>query len=156
MLLDIIQVVLVPVTLGVIANRLFGSAVDRLEPLLPSLSVLAILLIIAIIVALNADRLLEVGLVTVTAVILHNTFGLTGGYSLARLFGCSQQQSRTIAIEVGMQNSGLGVALALEFFSAAAALPGALFSIWHNISGSLLASWWSSADKKTDTRSSPR
>ena len=149
MLLDIIQVVLVPVSLGVIANRFSGSTISRIEPLLPSLSVLAILIIIAIIVALNADRLIEVGFITVIAVVLHNTFGLSGGYSLARLFGCSEQQSRTIAIEVGMQNSGLGVALALEFFSAAAALPGALFSIWHNVSGSLLASWWSSADNKT-------
>ena len=75
--------------------------------------------------------------------VLHNSFGLGGGYSLARLLGCSQQQSRTIAIEVGMQNSGLGVALALDFFSATAALPGALFSIWHNVSGSILAAYWS-------------
>jgi len=152
MLLNIIQVVLVPVSLGVITNRLLGPTVARLEPVLPSLSVLAILLIIAIIVALNADRLGEVGLITVVAVILHNTLGLGGGYSLARLLGCNRRQCRTIAIEVGMQNSGLGVALALEFFSATAALPGALFSIWHNVSGSLLASWWSTAGKKTDAQ----
>jgi BASS family bile acid:Na+ symporter len=143
MLGDIIQVVLIPVSLGVVTNRFFGPTVRRLEPALPTLSILAILTIIAIIVALNADRLVEIGLVTVVAVVLHNTVGLSGGYSLARLSGCSLQQSRTIAIEVGMQNSGLGVALALDFFSATAALPGALFSIWHNVSGSLLASWWS-------------
>ena len=155
MLLDIVQVVLVPVSLGVIANRLLGSTFGRLEPVLPSLSMLAILLIIAIIVALNADRLVEVGLITVVAVIFHNTLGLGGGYSLARLLRCNQRQSRTIAIEVGMQNSGLGVALALDFFSATAALPGALFSIWHNVSGSLLASWWSSSEQNTDIQGYP-
>ncbi len=149
MLGDITQIVLIPVSLGIAANRLFGSTVRRLEFLLPTLSILAILLVISIIVALNAGRLAEIGLITVVAVVLHNTVGLSGGYSLARLCGCNLQQSKTIAIEVGMQNSGLGVALALDFFSATAALPGALFSIWHNVSGSLLASWWSTADTKT-------
>ncbi len=142
MLQDIVQVVLIPVAGGLILNTVSGAAITRVERLLPSLSVAAILLIIAIIVALNAERLAQVGLITLTAVILHNPLGLAGGYSLSRLFGLNQQQSRTIAIEVGMQNSGLGVALALEFFSTTAALPGALFSVWHNISGSLLASRW--------------
>ena len=104
---------------------------------------LLILLIIAIVVALNADRLLDVGLITLIAVILHNLSGLAGGYYISRLIGLDIKQSQTIAIEVGMQNSGLGVALATQFFSATAALPGALFSVWHNISGSLLASVWS-------------
>ena len=101
-------------------------------------------MIVSIIVALNSDRLLEVGVITLVAVMLHNSIGLIGGFYISRLMGLNLQQSRTISIEVGMQNSGLGVALALEFFSATAALPGALFSIWHNISGSLLASRWSS------------
>ncbi|MCB1670188.1 MAG: bile acid:sodium symporter family protein [Pseudomonadales bacterium] len=144
MLLDIVQVVLVPVLGGLLANRLLGKSVARLEFLLPTLSVLIILLIIAVIVALNAGRLAEVGPLVLIAVILHNSLGLTAGFYLSRLLGLNLQQSRTIAIEVGMQNSGLGVALALEYFSATAALPAALFSIWHNISGSLLATRWSS------------
>jgi BASS family bile acid:Na+ symporter len=78
------------------------------------------------------------------AVVLHNLGGLSGGYYISRLLGFDIRQSQTIAIEVGMQNSGLGVALALQFFSATAALPGALFSVWHNVSGSILASVWSS------------
>ncbi|MDD9896293.1 MAG: bile acid:sodium symporter, partial [Gammaproteobacteria bacterium] len=76
------------------------------------------------------------------AVIFHNSFGLAGGFFISRLCGFNLKQSQTIAIEVGMQNSGLGVALALQYFSATAALPGALFSVWHNISGSVLASIW--------------
>jgi len=75
-------------------------------------------------------------------VVLHNGLGLAGGYGLAKLCGFDTRVCRTIAIEVGMQNSGLGVALANQFFSATAALPGALFSVWHNLSGSLLAGYW--------------
>lgn len=146
MIVDIVQMVFLPVTAGVITNHFLHQTVTKAEVFLPSLSVAIILLIIAIIVALNADRLLQVGLITLLAVILHNFAGLTGGFYLSRLLGVDIKQSRTIAIEVGMQNSGLGVALALEYFSATAALPGALFSVWHNISGSLLASKWSTTE----------
>ncbi|MDP6651401.1 MAG: bile acid:sodium symporter family protein, partial [Gammaproteobacteria bacterium] len=142
MLLSILQIVLVPVLLGVLLNHYAGNIVMRVEALLPSLSITIILLIIAIIVALNSGQLLEVGLLTLLAVMLHNLLGLSGGFYISRLFGFDLKQSHTIAIEVGMQNSGLGVALALQFFSATAALPGALFSVWHNISGSILASYW--------------
>jgi len=143
LLLSILQIVLVPVLIGAGLNHLFTNAVGRIEFFLPALSVLVILLIIAIVVALNADRLLDVGFLTLIAVVLHNLLGLSGGFYVSRLFGFDLKQSQTIAIEVGMQNSALGVALALQFFSATAALPGAIFSVWHNISGSLLASIWS-------------
>lgn len=142
MLFNIVQIVLLPVLLGTGLNRYANYLVNPVEDLLPTLAIVFILLIIAIVVALNADRLVDVGLLTLVAVILHNLLGLTGGFYISRLFGFDLRQSQTIAIEVGMQNSGLGVALALQFFSATAALPGALFSVWHNISGSLLASWW--------------
>ncbi len=142
MLLSILQIVLVPVALGVLLKHYAENIVMRVEALLPSLSIMIILLIIAIIVALNSGQLLEIGLLTLLAVMLHNLLGLSGGFYISRLFGFDLKQSHTIAIEVGMQNSGLGVALALQFFSATAALPGALFSVWHNISGSILASHW--------------
>jgi len=142
MLVSIIQMVLLPVTLGTLLNHFLPTAVERAQRYLPSLSIIVILLIIAIVVALNRDSLLAVGGMTIIAVTLHNLGGLAGGFFLSRLMGFDIRQSHTIAIEVGMQNSGLGVALALEFFSATAALPGAIFSVWHNISGSLLASVW--------------
>ncbi|GJM12695.1 MAG: bile acid:sodium symporter [Pseudohongiella sp.] len=142
LLLSIVQIVFIPVVLGFSCKYFLSDLASRAEPLIPTLSVLIILLIIAIVVALNADRLLDVGLLTLIAVVLHNLSGLAGGYYVSRLIGLDIKQSQTIAIEVGMQNSGLGVALATQFFSATAALPGALFSIWHNISGSLLASIW--------------
>jgi len=143
LLLSISQMVLAPVLFGTAMNYYFQTTVRRVEPLIPSLSIVMILLIIAIVVALNSSRLLNLGLLTLVAVALHNLLGLTGGFYLSRLLGFDLKQSQTIAIEVGMQNSGLGVALALQYFSATAALPGALFSIWHNISGSVLAAIWS-------------
>ena len=101
----------------------------------------AILLIIAIVVALNSDNLNTVAWQVVSAVILHNLIGLGCGYGLSRKLGYDSVIARTVAIEVGMQNSGLSVALALKYFSAASALPGAIFSIWHNLSGALFASF---------------
>lgn len=150
MLVSIIQIVLIPVLAGAMLNDLFPELIRPLTPALPTLSILIILTIIAIVVALNSDSLLEVGALTFVAVVLHNLGGMCGGFYLSRLLGFDTRQSHTIAIEVGMQNSGLGVALALEFFSATAALPGALFSVWHNISGSLLASQWSRKRESLD------
>lgn len=142
MLLDILRIVLAPVLLGAAINSLFGRRLRRLLPFFPLLSVLAIVVIIAIIVALNQARLAQVGLVLVGAVLLHNAIGLLLGYLLPRLAGHDPVTARTLAIETGMQNSGLAVALALKYFGPLAALPGALFSIAHNLSGALLASFW--------------
>jgi len=149
MFADILVVVLVPVLAGVLLNRLFGHALQPLKRLSPLLSVAAIALIIAVIVALNHDRLGDLALPVVIAVAAHNLLGLACGYLLARLLGFDQRVSRTLAIEVGMQNSGLGVALAGKYFAAAAALPGAVFSVWHNISGSALAAFWVRRDPQT-------
>lgn len=143
MLQTMLQIVLLPLIAGCALNHFATAKVAAIEFLLPTVAIILILMIISIIVALNADRLTDIGLVTMLAVVLHNIGGLMGGFYISRLFGFDLRRSQTIAIEVGMQNSGLGVALALQYFSATAALPGALFSVWHNISGSLLASHWS-------------
>ncbi len=141
MLLSVLQLVIAPVLLGVTINTLLGTKLRPLR-LFPLLSMSAIVIIIAIIVALNHDNLAHTGPLLLLAVALHNLGGMGFGYALARLLGHDTVTCRTLAIEVGMQNSGLSVALAVKYFSAASALPGALFSIWHNLSGSLLASWW--------------
>ncbi|MFH1743870.1 MAG: bile acid:sodium symporter, partial [bacterium] len=113
---------------------------------LPLLSISAIVIIIAIIVALNQEQLCHLGVTVAVAVMLHNSAGLMSGYWIPKWLGLSDRECRTLAIEVGMQNSGLGVALAVKYFSAAAALPGALFSIWHNLTGSFLAARWANSD----------
>ena len=111
------------------------------------LSMMTIILIITIIVSLNAHQVHKIGVTVLVAVMLHNAAGLALGYFSSRLLGYSPAECRTLAIEVGMQNSGLAVALAIKYFTATAALPGAIFSIWHNLSGSVLAGFWSSRKK---------
>jgi BASS family bile acid:Na+ symporter len=147
MLWSVAKIVLLPVALGVTVNTLFGPRLKPVKQVFPALSIAAIVLIIAIVVALNADRLGTLGAAVVIAVVLHNAVGLAAGYLVARALGQDARTARTLAIEVGMQNSGLAVALAAKFFSPAAALPGAIFSIWHNLSGALLASLWSRRDR---------
>jgi BASS family bile acid:Na+ symporter len=143
MLITICQIILLPVTLGVVVNALLGKHLRRVESVFPAVSAAAIIVIIAIIAALNKNNLATVGVWLSLAVVLHNAIGLAAGYGVARLLRQNRVVARTLAIEVGMQNSGLAVALALKHFSGVAALPGALFSVWHNVSGSLLAAWWS-------------
>jgi BASS family bile acid:Na+ symporter len=147
MMLNIIQIIIIPVLAGIIVNSLLGEKVKKIKKLFPLLSVTAIVFIIAIIVALNHTKLTQLTAILVLAVVSHNAFGLVSGYWITKLLGYDEQTSRTIAIEVGMQNSGLSVALAIKFFSGIAALPGAIFSIWHNISGSFLAAYWGSRNK---------
>jgi bile acid:Na+ symporter, BASS family len=143
MMRAVAEVAVGPVLVGMLLRRLLGARGRRLEHAFPLLSALAIAAVIAVIVGLNAPRLAGAAPAVMAAVVLHNSIGLAAGYGLARLARADEASARTIAIEVGMQNSGLAVALALKFFTPAAALPGALFSIWHNLSGSALAAFWS-------------
>lgn len=143
MMKTIFMIIVIPVSFGMVCNNYLGLRFSHLKRFLPVVSMTAIVVIIGIIIALNASRLESVLMAVIVAVVLHNLIGLLCGYALSRLVGFDRTTCKTIAIEVGMQNSGLGVALAGKYFSPAAALPGALFSIWHNISGALLASYWS-------------
>ena len=133
----IIFVVALPVTVGLFINRLCRKHTEILNRICPVISVMGIVWVIGIIVSLNVGNLKQCGLAVFAAVILHNGCGMLAGYASARLLRCSKKISLTIAIEVGMQNSGLAAALSKEFFGTAAALPGAIFSIWHNISGAI-------------------
>jgi BASS family bile acid:Na+ symporter len=141
-LITVFKIIFLPVMLGVLANQYFHRALSPVRKVFPLLSVLSIVLIIMIIVALNHDTLANVASGLAAVVVLHNAVGLLVGYWLPRWLGRDERECRTLAIEVGMQNSGLAVALAVKYFSVTAALPGALFSIWHNLSGSLLAGLW--------------
>jgi BASS family bile acid:Na+ symporter len=142
MLISILQIVIVPISMGIAINSLLGARIRNIRHFFPALSVTTIVFIISIIMATNRETVISAGILITTAVIVHNLLGLASGYGLSRLMGLSEIEARTIGIEVGMQNSGLSAALAIKHFTAAAALPGALFSIWHNISGSFAASYW--------------
>lgn len=144
LLIDILKIVLVPIIIGVVLRHLFGSMVKKLEKVVPLLSVLAIITIVAAVVAASAQRLVSMAGVVILGVVLHNLLGYLIAYFVAnRICGMSDYKSRAISFEVGMQNSGLGAALAMVHLSPVAALPSAVFSVWHNISGPILATWWS-------------
>lgn len=142
MLLSILQIVVIPITLGLVIHHLFPRVVKVVKPYLPAFSMVCILAIISAVVAGSASHIASVGFMVIIAVILHNTLGLLGGYWGGRLFGFDESTCRTLAIEVGMQNSGLAAALQIYFVCSQRCL-GALFSVWHNLSGSLLAGYWS-------------
>lgn len=140
---SIVQVVLVPVLLGVLVNTFLGGVVSRVRPALPLVSVTFIVIIVVGVVAASSENILTVGPLVLLLVVIHNTFGLALGYFLARISGVGVAQRRAVSVEVGMQNSGLAAALATTYFGGVAALPGAIFSVWHNVSGPLLATYWS-------------
>lgn len=139
----ILQIVLVPVVLGVVLRLLFPATVNRLLDVLPLVSVAGITVVVVIIVAASAQTLLSTGLFIVLAVMIHNALGLAAGYGIGKVCGIDVAGRRAVSIEVGMQNSGLAASLATVHFTPAAALPAAIFSVWHNVSGSLLAGHWS-------------
>lgn len=143
MILSLVKVVLVPVLIGIVLNSLLHKQIAKVDAVLPFISMLAIITIIAIVVALNAGKLVEVGPMVAVAVVLHNSIGLSAGYLISKKLGFEEKTCRTIAFEVGLQNSGLATALAMKFFAPTAAIAGTIFSVWHNISGSLLAGFWS-------------
>lgn len=148
MMISIAQMVLLPLLLGLTAHHFFERTVEKILPVMPVVSVVTIVLLVGGVVALGAESLLDVGLLMAAIVVLHNAFGLVLGYGMARLFRLDSKKARTVSIEVGMQNSGMAASLAVLYFSPAAAIPGAIFSVWHNISGSIVANYFARRDKR--------
>ncbi|KAF0817565.1 MULTISPECIES: bile acid:sodium symporter family protein [unclassified Cytobacillus] len=143
MFMSIVQVIIVPIVLGLAIKKFFPVAVEKSLTVLPLISVAAIITIVAAVVSGNSATIAASGLLIFTAVMLHNGFGLMIGYLAGKALGQGEVNRRAIAIEVGMQNSGLGVALATAHFGPLAALPSVLAAAWHNISGPILATYWS-------------
>lgn len=142
MLVHIVQIVLIPIMLGLLVHHFLNPVVKKCERFLPLMSMICILLIICIVVAGSHAQIGQVGCTVMFAVIIHNGLGLIGGYWGGRLFGFDESTCRTMSLEVGMQNSALAATLGTTYFSALSALPAAIFSVWHNISGSLLSGYW--------------
>ena len=141
MLLSILWVVILPVALGLLVKRFWPRSTERVAGYLPALSTLAICMIVLIVIAANAHKLLVGGWIILLVVVLHNVCGLAAGYLIGALLHLTPAKRRAISIEVGMQNSGLASSLATLHFAAypLATIPGALFSVWHNISGAVVA-----------------
>ena len=141
---SIIQVIIIPVALGFVINRFFGKFTEKAVAVLPSVSTVAICLIIAAVVSHNAEKIYTSGVLVFAVVILHNLLGYAGGFGLGKLLKLPPEKVKALSIEVGMQNSGLATSLAGTAFSglAMATVPGAVFSVWHNISGAILAGFY--------------
>ena len=137
----IVKVIVLPIGLGLLINRYFENLTRRMVTVLPAVSELAICLTVAAVVSHNADRILTSGALVLAVVMLHNLLGLLCGFTLGRALKMDAPRTRALSLEIGMQNSGLAAALAATAFPhlALAPVPGAIFSVWHNISGALLA-----------------
>ncbi|MCT1541105.1 MULTISPECIES: bile acid:sodium symporter family protein [Lysinibacillus] len=152
MFTSIIQVIIIPIILGIVIRRVVPQIVEKSINVIPLISVVAIMIIVSAVVAGNVDTIASAGSIIFAAVVLHNAFGLLFGYITARVLGLDESNRRAISIEVGMQNSGLGVALATAHFGPLAALPSVLGAVWHNISGPILATYWSKKPEKPEVQ----
>ena len=150
MFLSIIEVVILPIILGFVFKKLFPKQTQRLAAYLPAFSSVMIALIVGIIVSANAPKLLTGGLLIVLVVILHNICGLSMGYLVGRVLRLTHKKCSAISIEVGMQNSGLASSLATVHFAMypMATVPGAIFSVWHNVSGAVVAKIYARQQEK--------
>lgn len=149
MTMSIVKMVLVPVVGGLVVRILFARAVERVLPAMPWVSVLGICYVVLAVVSKSAEKILSAGLLILLVVACHNVLGFLLGYGAGRMLGRDARVCRTISIEVGMQNSGLAATLAVAYFSPAAALPGAVFSTWHNLSGAVLAAIYRRLDGRS-------
>ncbi|NME84073.1 bile acid:sodium symporter family protein [Clostridium sp. SM-530-WT-3G] len=155
MFLSIIKVVILPIVLGFVINKLFGKATQRLVRVLPLISVCAIVAIVAAVVSANSSKIMTCGLLIVAVVIVHNICGYLLGFAIGKILKLDISKCKAISIEVGMQNSGLATSLATVHFAQypLATIPGAVFSVWHNISGAIIANIYSrGAQDKTNNK----
>lgn len=156
MILSILWVVILPIAAGLLVKRLWPQQTEQATAYLPALSSLAIATIVMIVIAASAQKLLTGGLIIIVVVMLHNLVGISVGYGIGRLLRLPPPKRKALSIEVGMQNSGLASSLATLHFAAypMAIIPGAIFSVWHNISGAIVAriyaySWKSDNQKNS-------
>ncbi|MFC0525374.1 bile acid:sodium symporter family protein [Pontibacillus salicampi] len=145
---SIVKIVLIPIGLGLLLKALFGSKVEAGVKALPLVSVIAIVAIVAAVVSLNQEKIAQTGAVIFAIVALHNMLGYGVGFAFGKLFRMPASKQRAVSIEVGMQNSGLGASLATAHMSPLAAVPSAIFSVWHNISGPIIATIFRKSNEK--------
>ena len=152
MFLSIVKVVLVPIALGFVVNHFFHAFTQNAVRVLPLVSTTAIVLIICAVVSANSAKIMTSGLLILAVVILHNLLGYLTGFGVGKLLKLDSTKCRAISIEVGMQNSGLATSLAAAHFAQypLATIPGAVFSVWHNISGAVLANFFARTAEKKD------
>lgn len=142
MFLSVVKVVIVPIVLGILAHRFLPKIAEFLKDVLPMISTLGIVAIVIAVVSVSAEKIIANLGIIVLIVVCHNLFGYLFGFLVGKSVTKDMAKVKALSVEVGMQNSGLATSLALTHFATQplAAVPGALFSVWHNISGGILAS----------------
>ena len=156
MMWSIVKMVIIPIGAGLLVNHLFRNRIAILQKVMPTLSMIVVAVVIVLITASGRDNLLDIGFILLGLVLLHNIVGYILGYSASRFLGLGEKDSRTIALEVGLQNGGMAGALAKEMGKLATlGLAPAVFSIIMNISGSVLASYWHKNEPKEERNTRP-
>lgn len=150
--LSIVQIVLIPIILGLAVKAMLGKRVEAGVKAIPLVSVISIVAIVTAVVSVNQSQIAETGALIFAIVVLHNALGYLIGYGLGKAFRMGPSKQRAVSIEVGMQNSGLGASLAAVHFSPLAAVPSAIFSVWHNISGPIIATVFRKMRDKEETK----
>ena len=150
MFASVLKMVLFPIFLGLVIRALLKKQMAQISQTMPLVSVIAIVLILAAVAAGSKDKIIDSGLLIFGVVVLHNCLGYLVGFIAAKALRLNNYDSKAIAIEVGMQNSGLGAALATAHFNPIAAVPSAVFSFWHNVSGPILANYFSTLKNQND------
>ena len=158
MLQSILYVIIAPITAGLLCKKFLPNITRQIVPFMPAFSSLVIASTVGIVVSHNAERILVGGMLVILVVMLHNMLGLGLGFVLAKLLRLTRPKCVAVSIEVGMQNSGLASSLAVLHFAAypLATIPGAIFSVWHNISGALVAKLFQVTEGKDNENMSPK
>ncbi|GEO27201.1 sodium transporter [Alicyclobacillus acidoterrestris] len=152
---QIVEVIILPILVGLIVKTFFRGTATASKKVLPLVSAIAIIAIVAGVVSGSHQQIAATGLLIFAAVVLHNVCGFTLGYILAKLLRMDLPKRAAVSLEVGMQNSALGVAIAKAHFTPIAAVPSAIFSVWHNISGAILASIYSRMQQRNAEAANP-
>lgn len=152
MFMSIIQVIIIPIILGLLAKRLFPNIIEKSLAAVPLISIVAILIIGAAVMAGNAENIASAGILLFVAIIIQNMVGLALGYFLAYLCKLDYNKKKAVSLEVGMQNSALSAQLATVHLEPISALAGVGAAIWHQISGPIVASYWASKSKKHEDK----
>ena len=137
-----VTIVLLPVVGGVFLNHFFKNKLEKVKAVSPVISVLVIVLIVGGVIGLKKDSIVEYAASLLPAVFIVHFLGFALGYLVAKLLKLEERSCRTVCIEVGMQNSGLGSKLAADHFSTLAMTPCAISALYHCLIGSLLAAYW--------------
>ncbi|UCD49574.1 MAG: bile acid:sodium symporter family protein [Phycisphaerales bacterium] len=142
MVADVLVMVVIPLFVGFGVRHLLKDKVEKILPVFPALSATFIVFICSLVIALNRDRLAGLTGMVLVAVLMLNVYGMVAGYGVGALFRLAGERRRTLAIEIGMQNAGLGTVLALAHFGEKATIPAAVFVFVCIITASALASFW--------------